>query len=128
MLTETTGKRRGRVWQYRGTFDALDSYAAVIRRVGALKPKALLPRVLLAADAAGRQSCPRELTASTFARSLAKFALLGGVQIPEALRGLNPHDSTQLIESHRTRPFFPDSKFDNGSLILTIQVLGEVLL
>lgn len=35
VLTETTGKSRGRVWQHRGIFDALDSYASVIRRMSA---------------------------------------------------------------------------------------------
>lgn len=33
VLTETTGKSRGRVWQHRGIFDALDAYASVIRRM-----------------------------------------------------------------------------------------------
>ncbi|WEG09241.1 Fic family protein [Microbacterium horticulturae] len=33
VLTETTGKSRGRVWQHRGIFGALDSYASVIRRM-----------------------------------------------------------------------------------------------
>lgn len=33
VLTETTGRSRGRVWQHRGIFDALDSYASVIRRM-----------------------------------------------------------------------------------------------
>ncbi|WP_246093411.1 Fic family protein [Microbacterium kyungheense] len=35
VLIETTGKSRGRVWQHRGIFDALDSYASVIRRMSA---------------------------------------------------------------------------------------------
>lgn len=35
VLIETTGKSRGRVWQHRGIFDALDSYATVIRRMSA---------------------------------------------------------------------------------------------
>jgi len=35
VLAETTGKSRGRVWQHRGIFDALDSYASVIRRMSA---------------------------------------------------------------------------------------------
>ncbi|MDR7110919.1 Fic family protein [Microbacterium trichothecenolyticum] len=35
VLTETTGKSRGRVWQHRGIFEALDSYASVIRRMSA---------------------------------------------------------------------------------------------
>ncbi|MCT9001063.1 Fic family protein [Microbacterium sp. PMIC_1C1B] len=35
VLTETTGRSRGRVWQHRGIFDVLDSYAAVIRRMSA---------------------------------------------------------------------------------------------
>jgi len=33
VLTETTGKSRGRVWQHRGIFDALDAYASEIRRM-----------------------------------------------------------------------------------------------
>ncbi|WP_297951355.1 Fic family protein [uncultured Microbacterium sp.] len=33
VLTETTGKSRGRVWQHRGIFDVLDSYASEIRRM-----------------------------------------------------------------------------------------------
>lgn len=33
VLTEATGRSRGRVWQHRGIFDALDSYATVIRRM-----------------------------------------------------------------------------------------------
>lgn len=33
VLTESTGRSRGRVWQHRGIFDALDSYATVIRRM-----------------------------------------------------------------------------------------------
>lgn len=33
VLTETTGRSRGRVWQHLGIFDALDSYASVIRRM-----------------------------------------------------------------------------------------------
>lgn len=33
VLIETTGKSRGRVWQHRGIFDALDSYPSVIRRL-----------------------------------------------------------------------------------------------
>lgn len=32
VLTETTGKARGRVWQHRGIFDVLDAYAADLRR------------------------------------------------------------------------------------------------
>jgi len=35
VLIETTGKSRGRVWQHRGIFEALDSYASVIRRMSA---------------------------------------------------------------------------------------------
>lgn len=35
VLTETTGKSRGRVWQHRGIFEALDSYASMIRRMSA---------------------------------------------------------------------------------------------
>ncbi|WP_127818855.1 Fic family protein [Microbacterium sp. CPCC 204701] len=35
VLTETTGKSRGRVWQHRGIFDAIDSYASLIRRMSA---------------------------------------------------------------------------------------------
>lgn len=35
VLIETTGRSRGRVWQHRGIFDALDSYALVIRRMAA---------------------------------------------------------------------------------------------
>ncbi|MGM7679593.1 hypothetical protein [Microbacterium sp. A94] len=35
VLTETAGKSRGRVWQHQGIFDALDSYASVIRRMSA---------------------------------------------------------------------------------------------
>ncbi|MGZ0711324.1 Fic family protein (plasmid) [Coraliomargarita sp. W4R53] len=35
VLTETTGKSRGRVWQHRGIFETLDSYASVIRRMSA---------------------------------------------------------------------------------------------
>ncbi|WP_323741052.1 Fic family protein [Microbacterium abyssi] len=34
VLTETTGKSRGRVWQHRGIFDALDSYASVMASSG----------------------------------------------------------------------------------------------
>ncbi|KHK96539.1 Fic family protein [Microbacterium mangrovi] len=33
VLTETTGKTRGRVWQHRGIFDVLDQYAEEIRRM-----------------------------------------------------------------------------------------------
>ncbi|WP_219844863.1 Fic family protein [Microbacterium sp. MYb62] len=33
VLTETTGKARGRVWQHRGIFEVLDDYAAEIRRM-----------------------------------------------------------------------------------------------
>ena len=33
VLEETTGKSRGRVWQHRGIFAALDAYAAEIRRM-----------------------------------------------------------------------------------------------
>ena len=33
VLTETTGKTRGRVWQHRGIFAVLDRYAAKIRRM-----------------------------------------------------------------------------------------------
>jgi hypothetical protein len=33
VLTETTGKSRGHVWQHRGIFDALGAYASVIRRM-----------------------------------------------------------------------------------------------
>lgn len=33
VLTETTGKSRGRVWQHRGIFEVLDAYASVIRRM-----------------------------------------------------------------------------------------------
>ncbi|XKG82726.1 Fic family protein [Microbacterium aerolatum] len=33
VLTETTGKSRGRVWQHRSIFDALDAYASEIRRM-----------------------------------------------------------------------------------------------
>lgn len=32
VLTETTGKARGRAWQHRGIFDVLDAYAADLRR------------------------------------------------------------------------------------------------
>lgn len=35
VITETTGESRGRVWQHRGIFDALDSYAATIRQMSA---------------------------------------------------------------------------------------------
>lgn len=35
VLTETTGRVRGRVWQHRGVFDAVDSYASAIRRMSA---------------------------------------------------------------------------------------------
>ena len=35
VLIETTGKSRGRVWQHRGIFDALDAYATEIRRMSA---------------------------------------------------------------------------------------------
>ena len=35
VLTETTGKSRGRVWQHRAIFEVLDSYASVIRRMSA---------------------------------------------------------------------------------------------
>lgn len=35
VLAETTGKSRGRVWQHRGIFEVLDSYASVIRRMSA---------------------------------------------------------------------------------------------
>ncbi|MCK3771271.1 Fic family protein [Microbacterium aerolatum] len=35
VLTETTGKSRGRVWHHQGIFEALDSYATVIRRMSA---------------------------------------------------------------------------------------------
>ncbi|NLP85176.1 Fic family protein [Microbacterium sp. CFH 90308] len=35
VLTETTGKSRGRVWQHGGIFDVLDSYASMIRRMSA---------------------------------------------------------------------------------------------
>lgn len=35
VLTETTGKRRARVWQHQGIFEALDSYASGIRRMSA---------------------------------------------------------------------------------------------
>jgi Fic family protein len=35
VLTETTGKSRGRVWQHRGILNALDSYASEIRRMSA---------------------------------------------------------------------------------------------
>lgn len=33
VLTETTGKARGRVWQHHSTFEVLDDYAAEIRRM-----------------------------------------------------------------------------------------------
>jgi hypothetical protein len=33
VLTETTGRTRGRVWQHKGIFDVLDGYAAEIRRM-----------------------------------------------------------------------------------------------
>lgn len=33
VLTETTGKTRGRVWQHKGIFEVLDDYAAEIRRM-----------------------------------------------------------------------------------------------
>jgi hypothetical protein len=33
VLTEMTGRARGRVWQHRGIFDVLDGYAAEIRRM-----------------------------------------------------------------------------------------------
>lgn len=35
VITETTGKSRGRVWEHRGILDALDSCASVIRRMSA---------------------------------------------------------------------------------------------
>jgi len=35
VLTESTGRSRGRVWQHRGIFDALDSYASEIQRMSA---------------------------------------------------------------------------------------------
>lgn len=35
VLTETTGKTRGRIWQHRGIFEVLDRYAAKIRRMSA---------------------------------------------------------------------------------------------
>ncbi|KJQ52768.1 Fic family protein [Microbacterium sp. SA39] len=35
VLTETTGKSRGRVWQHHGIFEVLDDYAAQIRRMSA---------------------------------------------------------------------------------------------
>lgn len=33
VLTETTGRSRGRVWQHRGIFEVLDAYASEIRRM-----------------------------------------------------------------------------------------------
>lgn len=35
VLTETTGKARGRIWQHHGIFEVLDDYAAEIRRMSA---------------------------------------------------------------------------------------------
>ncbi|WP_424937296.1 MULTISPECIES: Fic family protein [Bacteria] len=35
VLTETTGRARGRVWQHRGIFEVLDDYAGTIRRMSA---------------------------------------------------------------------------------------------
>ena len=35
VLTEITGRARGRVWQHRGILDVLDDYAAGIRRIAA---------------------------------------------------------------------------------------------
>ncbi len=40
VLTETTGRSRGRVWQHRGILEALDAYASVIRPMSGRCPEA----------------------------------------------------------------------------------------